>query len=98
MRPLLKLRILVALLVLVIGGFTLGNIYAEMLLPSPPYSLTTAKIPTDGQIVSSTLAETIAPLRTDLKADLALGLATRALQGKAGFVPCLLYTSPSPRD
>ncbi len=93
MRPLLNFRIIAALVVLVIGGFTLGNLYAEMLLPAPPYSLTTAKIPTDGQIASSTLAVTIAPLRADLKADLALGLATRALKGKAGFVPDLNQTA-----
>jgi hypothetical protein len=75
--------------VLVTGGFTLGNLYAELLRPSSPYSLTTARIPTNGQIASSMLAITVAPLRTDLKADLALALATRALQGKAGFVPDL---------
>jgi len=89
MRPLLKFRILAAVIVLVIGGFTLGNLYAELLRPSPPYSLKTARIPTDGQVASSTLAVKIAPLRTERKADLALALATRALQGKAGFVPDL---------
>jgi len=89
MSPLLKFRILAAVIVLVTGGFTLGNLYAELLRPSPPYSLKTARIPTDGQVASSTLAVKIAPLRTDLKADLALALATRALQGKAGFLPDL---------
>jgi len=89
MRLLLKFRILAAVIVLVTGGFTLGNLYAELLRPSPPYSLTTARIPTDGQIAAARLAVTIAPLRTDLKADLALALATRALQGKAVFVPDL---------
>jgi hypothetical protein len=69
MRPLVKFRILAAVIVLVTGGFMLGNLYAELLRPSPPYSFTTARI---HQSASSMLATTIAPLRTDLKADLAL--------------------------
>ena len=75
MRPLLRFRLLVAVIVLVAGSFALGNLYAELLRASPPYSLTTAKIPTDDQIAAAARAAVIAPLRTDLKAELARMLA-----------------------
>jgi hypothetical protein len=80
MRSLLKFRIVAALIVLVTGGFALGNLYAELLRASPAYS------PTDDQIAAATRATAVAPLRTDLKADLALALATRALQDRTGNV------------
>jgi hypothetical protein len=89
MKPLVRFRLLVAVIVLVAGSFALPNLYAELLRASPPYSLTTAKIPTDDQIAAAARAAAVAPLRTDLKAELALALATQSLRGNLGYVPDL---------
>jgi hypothetical protein len=57
--------IAVTVIVLLVCDFALGNLYAELLGPFSPNSLTNAKIPADGQ--SPPRAVAIAPLITDLQ-------------------------------
>jgi hypothetical protein len=76
-------------IVLVTGAFAISNLCSELLRASPPYSLATANVPTEDQIAAATRATSIAPLRTELKADMALALAARALRGPVGYLPDL---------
>lgn len=81
MRPIWKFRLLALLIVLFVGGVSIADLAAEFLRPPPlPFSSTTDNAPRPDRVSAAGFAASIAPFRSDLKADHALALAGQLLK------------------
>jgi hypothetical protein len=91
MKPIWKFRLLALLIFVSIGGISISNLVSEFLRPAAlPLPSRTSTAPTSDQVSSARWVSTIAPLRSDLKADYALALAGQTLKSE--------YTGQSQSD
>lgn len=83
MKAVFKFRLLAIALIILIGVPSIGNLAAEFIRPSKDPLASTIKAPSNsGQLSAAKLSTSIAPLREDLKADYALLLTGKALNGE----------------
>jgi hypothetical protein len=81
MKPIWKFRLLALVIVVLAGGLSISNVVAELLRPAAlPLPSRTSVAPTSDQISSADQASTVAPFRSDLKAEYGLALAGRTLK------------------
>jgi hypothetical protein len=81
MKPIWRLRLFALFIFVFVGGLSISNLLAEFLRPAPlPLPSRTNTAPTSEQISSAGLASTIAPFRSDLKAEYAVALAGQTLK------------------
>ncbi|SDT59388.1 hypothetical protein SAMN05444158_7340 [Bradyrhizobium canariense] len=84
MKPIWKFRILALLVVVFVGGLSITNLVANFLQPDPsPLPSRDSKAPSAQLVSSAKLVSTIAPFRTDLKADYAIALAGQTLRSES---------------
>jgi hypothetical protein len=77
-------RLLTFFIVVVVGAISIANLVAESLRPAlPAFPALASRAPLPEQVSSVGLASTIAPFRSDLKADYALGLAEQVLSSQS---------------
>jgi hypothetical protein len=80
MRPIWKFRLLALVVIVLVGLFSITGLFAEFIRPAtPPLPSGESSTPPQQAISAAELASTIAPLRTDLRADYASALAGKAL-------------------
>jgi hypothetical protein len=81
MKPIWKFRFLALLVVVFVGGLSISSLVAEFLRPAASQLPSRdSKAPSSQLVSSAALASTIAPLRTDLRADYAIALAGQTLR------------------
>ncbi len=81
MRPIWKFRLLVLLIVAIGGGVSISNLAAEIVRPGRiAFPSTPDLAASEEQVSSAKYAATIAPFRSDLKADYALALTGQAIR------------------
>jgi hypothetical protein len=86
MKPIWKFRVVAFAAVLVIGSVAIMNLTAEFVrLPTLAFPTSGAKIPSQTQVDTANWVAGVAPLRTDLKSDFALTIATQALIGETSY-------------
>jgi hypothetical protein len=84
MRPIWKFRLLALVIVAFVGLFSITSLVAEFIRPAAlPLPSRDSKPPSPQAVSAAELAATIAPFRTDLKADHAIALAGNALRSTA---------------
>lgn len=81
MKPIWKFRLAALVIVLLIGLFSITDLVAEFIRPATlPLPSRDSSAPSPQAVSAAELASTIAPFRTDLKADYAIALAGKVLQ------------------
>jgi hypothetical protein len=81
MKPIWKFRLFALLILLFVGGVSISNLVSEFLRPvALPLPSRTSTAPASDQVSSAGWASAIAPVRSDLKADYALALASQTLK------------------
>jgi hypothetical protein len=84
MRPIWKFRFLALVIVVSVGLFAITSLVAQFMRPSAfPLPSRDSEAPSPQSLSAARLASTIAPFRTDLKADYAIGLAGAALRSNS---------------
>jgi hypothetical protein len=84
MRSIWKFRLLALVVVVSVGLFSITSLVAQFMRPSAlPLPSRDSEAPSPQSLSAARLASTIAPLRTDLKADYAIGLAGKALRSNS---------------
>ena len=86
MRPIWKFRLLALVFAALIGLFSITSLVAEFMRPATlPLPSRNSKAPSPQAVSAAELASTIAPFRTELRADYAIALAGKALRsGESG--------------
>lgn len=83
MKAIWKFRFLALLIAVFVGGISFANLAAEFRRPTPlPLPSEGSKSPASAQVSSAALVAIIAPFRSDLAADHALGLASQVLKSE----------------
>src|SRR4051794_36487219 len=82
MKSVWKFRLLAIGLIILVGAISIANLIAEFARPSrQTFRTAVSKSPSPEQLSAAKLAVSIAPFRQDLKADYALLLTGKALNG-----------------
>jgi hypothetical protein len=81
MKPIWKFRLVALVIVVLVGLFSLTSLLAEFIRPATlPLPSRDSSVPSPKAVSAAELASTIAPFRTDLRADYAIALAGKALR------------------
>jgi hypothetical protein len=81
MRAIWKFRLIVLVIVVIAGGVSVSNLAAELLRVGPlAFPSTPNAAATEAQLSSAKYAVTMAPFRSDLRAEFALALAGQAVK------------------
>lgn len=88
MTAIWKFRLLALLSAVFVGGISLANLFAEFRRPIPPPPPFGSHLsPTAEQLSAAALASTVAPFRSDLRADYASMVAAQPLKSDAKGAP-----------
>jgi hypothetical protein len=81
MKPIWKFRLIALVIVMLVGLFSITSLVAEFVRPAPlPFPSRDSHAPAPQAVSAAELASTVAPFRTDLRADYAIALAGKALR------------------
>jgi len=88
MKSVQNFKVAIFLLLIALAGAAILNFFADAMRPSPvDFFKSNERIPSKREIVTTRYLTIIAPVRTDLKADLAQSLGILALKSDAGYQP-----------
>lgn len=88
MKPIWKFRLLALAFASLIGLFSVTSLVAEFVRPAAlPLPSWNSKAPSPQAVSAAELASTVAPFRTDLRADHAIALAGKALRSSESGQP-----------